>query len=297
VTEAGPSLRAVESEPHFHDLGGPREGDALVREIVKRDWPRLGYDRQQDLIALGYQELDNMREQYRPNVGTFEGYVRRFLPLRLRKLAKKVMPPEEEVRLEAVEYHGPIPAGRSAAANAAQLGARTKWFGASALDSVIAAHAGEASDPIPPAARAWREAFGRAVARKLEPWARYWLLEVRLGDRQTHLAFSDRGRLREARQMLERLAGAVLGDRGAKLSDRPDEMSGKSALDHDRGILGVNLAAVTKSLAGVNPSTEELAERAREAEERAKRVAPDRERQYEERTFGVVVSGLPDTED
>ncbi len=91
----------------FLDLGNPREGLELVRELVRRDWSGLDDDRQQDLIQGGYAELIMLRRSFRG--GSFAPYARTYLGERLCGLAEQVRWPEEDGPLDEAEPHGAIP--------------------------------------------------------------------------------------------------------------------------------------------------------------------------------------------
>lgn len=84
----------MESVDYFLDLGGPRDGLELVRELVRRDWSGVDDERQQDLIQGGYEELIRLRHSFRG--GSFAAYAPTYLPERLSDLAKKVRWPENE---------------------------------------------------------------------------------------------------------------------------------------------------------------------------------------------------------
>jgi len=136
------------ADDYFHDLGGPAEGLALVQEIVERDWSSLDEHRRDDLASLGYEELEKLRASYRAGVGTFQGFARRLLPLRLRGLAAKVRSPENESQYDEEFPHGSLE-GVPYRGAAARFAAETQWFGASALPNVAAVHLGELSTEIP----------------------------------------------------------------------------------------------------------------------------------------------------
>ena len=149
------------------------------------------------------------------------------------------------------------------------------------------------------ARKAQRGLYGRALARKIEPWTRYWLVRAD----ESHYAISDRDAAIAAKRTL---AGAfrtdLLAEGGAQVLEGPD-LEGR--LDQMRATRGVDLTAVTKSLAGVNPDHAQLVklvrerqeEREREARAKADRHADERKREQEVAAFGVALSDLPDEPD
>jgi len=149
------------------------------------------------------------------------------------------------------------------------------------------------------ARKAWRELYTRPIARKLDPWRPYWILE--LGREGPVFAFTDREALLDARRILA-TDGTIIGAGGLRVSTVRSGVTGRSPLDADQGIPGGGLRKYVRALADVDPSPEKLAklaaERAseREAEQRTRneRRERDRRRERELATYGVAVSDLPD---
>ncbi|HWP32241.1 MAG TPA: hypothetical protein VNL97_00690 [Solirubrobacterales bacterium] len=132
------------------------------------------------------------------------------------------------------------------------------------------------------AAKAWRKLYGRSIARALEPWVRYTVVDVD----GTVFACSIPDRIDAARDAARDRVG-----------NRPPDIA--------TDVLGVELSKTVRSLDGVNPDDDTLAAivEARDAREsaRSRREAAKRDRERREererRQFGVTVSDVDDDED
>lgn len=128
------------------------------------------------------------------------------------------------------------------------------------------------------AAKAWRKVYGRKIAKALDPWTRYAIVDI---DGKVFACSPDRA---------EAVRIASRDSRGIRRDDIASD------------VLGAELTKHVRSLDGVDPSDEELAELtgAREAREREahRRQVEKRERERREdrerRDFGVTISDVPD---
>jgi len=156
------------------------------------------------------------------------------------------------------------------------------------------AHEEQRAKAIADARKAHRTLYGRALARRIDPERRYWI--VRAG--RESFAFSDPTAAGEARRLL---GGTIIGA-GGRGVPHVQSAVGRSALETDRGIVGVHLGQHAKALADVDAPTEKLAklvaERGakRDADQRARneRRAAERQRERELATYGAAVGGEAD---
>jgi hypothetical protein len=131
------------------------------------------------------------------------------------------------------------------------------------------------------AAKAWRKLYGRKVARQLEPWTRYTVVNVD----GTVFACSAPDRIAAAR-------AASLDSRGFRKDDVAEDLEGVELTKHIRQLDGVDPDDETLSAIERERDAREIM-RARRQREKASR---GRREERERREFGVTVSDAPDAD-
>jgi hypothetical protein len=130
------------------------------------------------------------------------------------------------------------------------------------------------------ARKAWRKVYGRGIAKLLEPWTAYTVVEV------------------------DGKAFAASPDRVAAVRAASRDRRGIRAGDVVTDVQGFELTKQVRNLDAVDPSDEELAEivaaRTKREREEQRRAATQQERERQEererRRFGVTVSDVADAD-